>query len=75
MGALGKKNSKASSFTKWNLTHDDFTCVFSIPVKFEIYFLGLPFNLFFGLISDPVTYYNLWLLKSVQKNVIWLKIF
>ena len=42
MGALGKKkNSKASSFTKWNLTHDDFTCVFSIPVKFEIYFLGL----------------------------------
>ena len=21
--------------------HDDFTCVFSIPVKFEIYFLGL----------------------------------
>ena len=24
------------------LTHDDFTLVFSIPVKFEIYFLGLP---------------------------------
>ena len=22
------------------LTHDDFSCVFSIPVKFEIYFLG-----------------------------------
>ena len=22
-------------------THDDFTRVFSIPVKFEIYFLGL----------------------------------
>ena len=45
-------------------------------MKFEIYFLGLPFNLFFGVISDPVTYYKLWLLKSVQKNVIiWLKKF
>ena len=37
-----KQTSKASNFTKWNLTHDDFTCVFSIPVKFEIYFLGFP---------------------------------
>ena len=31
--------------------HDDFTCVFSIPVKFEICFLGLPKDLFFGVIS------------------------
>ena len=34
-----------------NLMHDDFTCVFSIPVKFEICFLGLPKDLFFGVIS------------------------
>ena len=34
--------------------HDDFTCVFAIPVKFEIYFLRLPFNKLslFGVISD-----------------------
>ena len=31
--------------------HDDFACVFSIPVKFEISFLGLPKDLFFGVIS------------------------
>ena len=32
--------------------HDDFTCVFSIPVKFEIYFLGLPKEIVFGVITD-----------------------
>ena len=26
------------------LTHDDFTCVFSVPVKYEIYFLRLPYE-------------------------------
>ena len=36
-----KQTSKASNFTKWSLTHDEFTCVFSIPVKFKIYFRGL----------------------------------
>ena len=31
--------------------HDDFTCGFSIPVKFDIYFLGnFPYkNLFYGV--------------------------
>ena len=37
-----KQTSKASIFTKWNLMHDDFTCVFSIPVKFEFFLIGLP---------------------------------
>ena len=31
-------------YVRNHLTHDDFTCVFAIPVKFEIYFL-------FGVIS------------------------
>ena len=31
---------------KWNLMHGDFTCVFSIPVKFEIYFLLFPWESF-----------------------------
>ena len=46
-----KQTSKASNFTKWNLAHDDFTPVFSIPLKFEIYFSGSHKNLFFGVIS------------------------
>ena len=33
---------KALNFKKNNFMHDNFTCVFSIPVKFEIYLLGLP---------------------------------
>ena len=31
--------------------NEDFTCVFSIPVKF-IYFLGLPLEIVFGVITD-----------------------
>ena len=51
--------------------HDDFTYVFSIPVKFEIiYFL----RLFFEVISyiKLITFYSPW---KVQKNAMWLKIF
>ena len=32
--------------------HDDFTYVFSIPVKFEIYFLGILCEIVFGVITD-----------------------
>ena len=31
--------------------HDDFICVFSIPMKFEIYFLGLLLEIVFGVIT------------------------
>ena len=31
---------------------DDFTYVFLIPVKFEIYFLGLLYEIVFGVITD-----------------------
>ena len=37
-----KANFKSFKFHQTKLTHIDFTCVFSIPMKFEIYFLGLP---------------------------------
>ena len=47
-----KQILKASNSTKWNLTHDDFICVFSIPVKFEVHFLRLPREIVFGLIAD-----------------------
>ena len=39
-GSLRKQTSKTSNFTEFNLTHDDYTCVFSIPMEFEIHFLG-----------------------------------
>ena len=32
-----KTNFKSLKFYKRNLTHDDFTCVFSTPLKFEIW--------------------------------------
>ena len=34
------------NFTGW------FTCVFTIIVKFDIYFLGLPWETVFGVITD-----------------------
>ena len=37
MGAQENKLQKLQ-----NRAHEDFTCVFSIPVKSEIYLLGLP---------------------------------
>ena len=30
----------------------DFTCVFTILVKFDSYFLGLPWEIVFGVITD-----------------------
>ena len=49
IGARENRLERASNFTKWNLRNEDFTCVFSIPVKFEIYFLGLPLEIVFGV--------------------------
>ena len=34
----------------------DFTCVFTILVKFDIYFLGLPWEIGFGVITDNLLY-------------------
>ena len=31
---------------------DYFTCVFTILVKYDIYFLGLPWEIVFGIITD-----------------------
>ena len=50
-----------------NLMHDDFTCVFSIPVKFEICFLGLPKDLFFGVISYNLLHYFIALEKCTKE--------
>ena len=43
MGAQENKLQIVSHKMKSLITHDDFpVCFFSIPMKFEIYFLGLP---------------------------------
>ena len=34
----------------WNF--QNFTCVFTILVKFDIHFLGLPWEIFFGVTTD-----------------------
>ena len=53
----------------------DFTCVFSIPVKFEIYFLGLLQEIVFSYLLLQITkILHLKPLKSVKKNVIQLQI-
>ena len=44
-----------SNFTKLLVTHEIFrilTCVFTILVKFDIHFLGLPCGIFFGVSTN-----------------------
>ena len=50
---MNVKIHKIASYT-WNV--QNFTCVFSIFVKFDIYFLGLPQENFFGVITDDQLY-------------------
>ena len=53
-----------SNFTKLHLTHvifRTFTCIITILVKFDIYFLELPEEIFFGVITDDLL--HLWPMK------------
>ena len=38
------------TWCKWNF--QNFTCIFTILAKFDIHFLGLPWEIFFGVITD-----------------------
>ena len=40
------------NFTKWNLTHDDFTSVFSICAIWNIFSRRLPYEIVYGVIKD-----------------------
>ena len=51
----------------------EFTCVFTILVKFDIYFLGLPWEIVFGVITDNKLY--LYPLKNVKRNAVLFKLF
>ena len=55
----------------WNL--QNFICVLTILVKFDIHFLGLPWEIFFGVTTDDLL--HLKPLKNVKKNAIFFKLF
>ena len=44
-------NVKFYKITSYILNFQNFTCVFTILVKFDIRFLGLPREIFFGVIT------------------------
>ena len=43
---------KITSSASFTLNFQNFICVFTVPVKFDIYFLGLPREIFFGVVTD-----------------------
>ena len=49
----------------------EFTCVFTILVKFDIYFLRLPWEIVFGVITGNKLYLKP--LKNVKKNAVLFK--
>ena len=70
-----KKNDKFHKITSYTWNFQNFTCLFTILVKFDIHFLGLPWQIF------VVIYYrrlitSLALKKcEIKKTAIWPKIF
>ena len=64
------KFHKMTSYT-WNF--QNFTCVFTILVKFDIYFLALPWEIVFGVITANESYLKP--LKNVKKNAVLFKLF
>ena len=44
-------NVKFDKITSYTMNVQNFTCVFTILVKFDIHFLGLPREIFFGVIT------------------------
>ena len=50
-----RENKINVKYTKWHwneILHMNFTCVFTIPVKLKIYFLGLLKEIVSGVITD-----------------------
>ena len=46
------ENVKFYKITSYTWNFPNFTCVFTILVKFDIHFLGLPWETIFGVITD-----------------------
>ena len=51
---MGAKENKCQISQNYilHMKFQNFTCVFTILVKFDIHFLGLPWQIFFGVITD-----------------------
>ena len=47
-----------------------FTCVFTILVKFDIHFLGLPWEIFFGVIKDDYLHHVMFATLIVRVTLI-----
>ena len=65
-GEPQKMNVKFHRNTSYTWNFQNFTCVITILVKFEIHFLGLPWEFFFGVTTDALL--HLKLLKNVKKK-------
>ena len=67
-------NVKFHKITSYTMNVQNFTCIFTILVKFDIQFLGLPWEIFFDVITDDQS--HLYPLKNVKKkNAIFFKLF
>ena len=60
-----KMNVKFHKITSYTLNFQYFTFVFTILMKYDIYFLGLPRKIFFGVIT-PNYSISWWILSLVN---------
>ena len=70
-----KMNVKFHKITSYTWNFQNFTCVITILVKFDIHFLGLPREIFFSVLTDIDDWLYLKPLKNVKKNAIFFKLF
>ena len=66
-------NVKFHRITSHTWNFQNFNCVITILVKFDIHFFGLRWEIFFGVTTDDLL--HLKPLKNVKKNAIFLKLF
>ena len=67
---MNVKFCKITSYT-WNF--QNFTCVITILVKYDIHFLRLPWEIFFGVTTDDFNITSLALEKCKKKNALFLQ--
>ena len=66
-------NAKFHRITPYTWNFQNFNSVITILVKFDIHFLGLPWDIFFGVTTDDLL--RLKPLKNLKKNAIFFKLF
>ena len=66
-------NVKFHRITSHTWNFQNFNCVITILVKFDIHFFGIPWEIFFGITTDDLL--HLKPLKNFKKNAIFFKLF